>query len=508
MKTLISKKITGLMVFTGIFLGSCSDLNEEIFGSISPENYYQTEEEAISSLVGVYQRTLNLLNPSSPNYRIQIQGTDEFIVPTLNTGGWYEGGRNDEFILHKFTPGNKTINVTWKNCFAVIGAANAVMEAFENSPQAGKLKGPIAEVRALRAYAYFFAMDFFGNVPIFTEARVDPSNLPSTNSRKQVFEFVVDELKLAAKDLPSINDVNRADYFPRYTKETAWSILAITYLNGEVFAGEAYWDEAIEMSNNVINSGGYVLEEDISTNFIEDNHISREIIAAASLDPQQNAWGTNAIARILHPMHQVKFNLPFEPWNGFKAHQTAIERYEEDDLRQQFLLYGPQFDSEGNPLPEEKGSDKQLNLVPIKDFRSVAHNEGARVLKFLPDADYVGTLSGHDLVFIRYAEIIMTKAEALFRKGNTGDALELVNQVRRRSNATELTSLTLQDIEDERAREFIWEGQRRRDMIRFGSYFTGTWEFKTEVTPEYVGLYPIPTKQLDGNPNLKQNPGY
>lgn len=508
MKKYLNKKITAFFLFLSIFFGSCSDLNEELFGSISPENYYQTEEEAISSLVGVYQRMINLINPSSNVWRTLLEGTDEFIVPTLNTGGWYAGGRSHEYTLHNWTPKNKTFNGAWKNAFAVVGAANAVLEAFENSPQAANLKGPMAEVRAMRAYAYFYLMDFFGNVPIFTEARIDPSNLPSTNSRKEVFDFVVAELKLAAADLPSINDVDRGSYYPRYTKETAWSILAITYLNGEVFSGESHWNEAIEMADKVINSGGYTLEPDVSINFKGNNHESREIITAASLDPTQNAGGTNAIARILHPQHRVKYGLPFDPWNGFKTYWPIIDKYEDNDVRKEFILYGPQFDEEGNPLPESPGSDQQLELVPIADYRSVAHNEGARVLKFIPDANFVGTLSDHDLVFIRYAEILLTKAEALFRTGATGEALELINQVRRRSNATELTSLTLQDIEDERVRELLFEGQRRRDMIRFGTFFTGTWKFKTDVTPEYRGLYPIPVKQLDGNPNLKQNPGY
>lgn len=101
------------------------------------------------------------------------------------------------------------------------------------------------------------------------------------------------------------------------------------------------------------------------------------------------------------------------------------------------------------------------------------------------------------------------KAEALFRQGiQLDEALELVNQVRRRSGVADWDELTLKKIEEERAREFIWENQRRRDMIRFGSYFTDTWFYKTGVTEEWRGIYPIPAIQLNNNPNLKQNPNY
>ncbi|MBD0351882.1 MAG: RagB/SusD family nutrient uptake outer membrane protein, partial [Flavisolibacter sp.] len=106
-------------------------------------------------------------------------------------------------------------------------------------------------------------------------------------------------------------------------------------------------------------------------------------------------------------------------------------------------------------------------------------------------------------------EILLIKAEALLRSGGSAsEALGLVNQVRQRSNATILNALTLNDILDERGRELIYEGTRRRDMIRFGTWFTGTWKYKTTVTPEYRKLLPIPVTELNANPALKQNPGY
>jgi len=103
------------------------------------------------------------------------------------------------------------------------------------------------------------------------------------------------------------------------------------------------------------------------------------------------------------------------------------------------------------------------------------------------------------------------KAEALVRQGqNLNTALDLVNKVRNRSELPSLTAgeLTLAAIEKERANEFIWEGKRRPDMIRFGSYFNTTWSYKKTVTPEWRGIYPIPGQQISANPNLKQNPNY
>lgn len=503
------KKINLAMLTVVILLASCTNLDEEIFGSLSPDNYYQTEQEALSSLVGVYQRMREVMNYND-SYRVFLLGTDEFIIPALDTGGWFDGGKFHQFVIHQVTPTNSAINGAWNSIFGVIGAANSVLESFENSPQAPNLKAQIAEVRGLRAYAYFMALDLWGNVPIFTDARVNPASLPSTNSRQEVYNFVVSEMLLSIADLPSISSVNRAQYYPRYTKETIQAALAIVYLNAEVYTGTPRWNEAVSMADAVINSGGFRLENNFIASFTPTNSTSQELLMAGSIDPTANAGGNQYLRGAMHPRHQLTFRLPFVPANGQKTLKVAVDRYEDNDVRKRYVYYGPQVDAEGRPLTIANNSTQQLVLVPIVNYTSVAHNEGYRVLKYVPDGNWVDRFSRNDIVFIRYSDMLLTKAEALFRLSSGGDvrSLELVNSVRARSNATPLTSLTLQDIEDERAREFLWEGSRRRDMIRFGSYFTGTWKFKTTTTPQWRGIYPIPQNQLNGNPNLVQNPNY
>ncbi|RZK89447.1 MAG: RagB/SusD family nutrient uptake outer membrane protein, partial [Hymenobacter sp.] len=98
--------------------------------------------------------------------------------------------------------------------------------------------------------------------------------------------------------------------------------------------------------------------------------------------------------------------------------------------------------------------------------------------------------------------------------GTAGTALQQVNEVRARSGATALSSVTLANILNERSRELYWEGQRRTDLIRFGVYATGyTWPFKggtaagTDIAATRT-LFPLPNTDLVANPNLKQNPGY
>lgn len=505
MKKHISK--IKLLVLASILLAAgCTKLDEEVFGSLSPDNYYRTEKEGLSSVVGVYSLLSQVVHIGDP-WRISEFGTDEFVVPGRASGGWFDQNQID-IIQHKATPDNGRAASAWVNIFQEIGTSNAVLQSLENSPNSANLKGLIAETRALRAYGYFYAMDLWGNVPIVTTARIDPKNLPVTNTRKEVFNFVTSEMLKAVDDLPSIKDVNKATYYPRFTKEAVYAALATVYLNGQVYTGTAYWDKTAEMCDKIINTGAYKMEANVVDCFKSTNEQnSTELISSFSIDPTRTAGGNQFILYTQHALDQKKYNLPFVPADGYSTGQEALDRYEDQDNRKKLIEYGPQYYLDGTPMLLPNG--QQLVLVPVKDLVGAEDNEGYKVLKYTPvGAKWSGFNGDNDLVLIRYSDILLMKAEALFRTGSASAALGLVNQVRARSNASTLQSLTLKDIENERAREFIWEGHRRRDMIRFGTYFTGTWKFKTTVTPEWRGIYPIPAQQINSNPNLKQNPNY
>lgn len=495
-----------LLVLIALVLGSCTNLDEEIYGSLSPDNYYQTDEEALSSVVGVYQKVSDVVSIGAA-WRPSVLGTDEFWVPARTNGGWYDGGIWIEYAEHNVTPTNELNRRAWVSIFGMIGAANAVIQSLEESPNADNLKALIAETRGLRAFAYFYAMDFWGNVPIFTDARVDPNNLPSTDSRADVFDFVVTEMLAAAQDLPSVNDVNRTEYYPRFTKEAIYTALATIYLNAEVYAGSAHWSDVIDMCDKVINTSAYSLQPSVGDCFLSTNENNSEIISAFSIDPTKNAGNNQFILYTNHSLDKEKYNLSFGPADGYSTGDEAVNRYEDGDDRKSLIEYGPQYYLNGDPLEYPDGT--QLVLIPIQDIRAAGNDEGYHVLKYSPiGTTWSGYNADNDLVLNRYSDILLMKAEALFRTNKASEALPLVNQVRERSNASTLSSLTLQDLEDERAREFIWEGQRRRDMIRFGDYFTGTWAFKTTQTETWRGLYPVPEEQLTANPNLDQNPNY
>lgn len=508
-----TKRIFKSIVACGVgisMLSGCLNLDEELYGRLSPETYYQTEEEALSSVVGVYQYLAYMSRAGGDGWRIGEFGTDEFFCPGRASGGWYDES-NMQIMAHKITPDNARLETCWGTyLFPGIGAANAVIASMEASPMKDDLKALIAETRALRAYGYYYAMDYFGNVPLFTEAKVDANDLPKTASRKEVYEFVVKEFTEAAAELPSIKEVNRTAYYPRLTKEAVYTALASVYLNAEVYAGEAHWADVVTMCDHVIGTNAYSLENKVGDCFLATNEAnSTEVISSFAVDPSKGVDGNEFILYTQHALDQKKYNLSFAPANGYCFTDDALKRYEEGDERLELLEYGPQYYQDGvTPLCDDKGT--QLVLTTIKDMVAAQDNEGYRVLKYSPiGVAWSGSKADNDYILERYSNVLLMKAEALFRQGiQLDEALELINQVRRRSGVADWDELTLKKIEEERAREFIWENQRRRDMIRFGSYFTDTWFYKTGVTEEWRGIYPIPAIQLNNNPNLKQNPNY
>jgi len=506
MKNKLLHKNSFVVLLLVLFSLSCTKLDEKLYGRVTPENFFKTDAEVLAALAGVYNNMGFAVNGGNL-WRLLECGTDEFIILARSDGRWLDGSVYIELFEHKWTPVNNRLG-SYSDVFRTVGSANAVLEGMQSSPNAANLKAQIAEARGVRAYAYFYAMDLWGNVPVVTTARIEPTNLPTNSTRKQVFDFVVSELTAAAADLPSVKTVNKTAYYPRMTKEAAYAILALTYLNGEVFAGKSYWTECIDMCDKVA-AGSYTLTPNYVSNFVTANEGSPEFIYAISQDPSKTAGSNNFAQRTLHDSHRFKYNLPFTPQNGFNTIEEAYNRFEAQDIRRSLILTGPQFASDGvTPLKNIAGT-APLVLVPIANPKNAAENEGYRVMKWQPDNTWVNGGGSNDVATIRYAEILLTKAEAILRSGGAAaTALGLVNQVRTRSSATPLTTVTLNDILNERGRELMWEGTRRRDMIRFGTYFTWTPFWKPAITPAFRGLYPIPAAELGANPKLVQNPGY
>jgi starch-binding outer membrane protein, SusD/RagB family len=503
-------KITGIAVsmFAFIALNSCN-LDTKVYDRASAEDFPKTEAEFLSTVSGAYSA---LGGYNWAPFEINGPSSDEVVVPTRGPD-WDDQGSWRQLETHSWTPDRPgQINGAWE--FAYGGIVNANLALARLKASTLQLAGKdviVAEVRALRAFYYYVLCDFFGNVPIITEDT--PAGNPQQNTRQQVFSFVESELKAA---IPVLRKENSQDLYGRVTQGTANAILAKLYINAQVFTGTPRWSETIATCDAIINSGQYRLNPSFFDNFSVGNRNS----AAARAEnmfiipyDKVNQGGNIVQYRTLHYGQQATYRLASSPWNGFCTIAEFYNSFPDNDIRKRMWLVGPQPAPDGSTIRYNDAVTGESNVPLIFDpevgsLTRASQRAGARSQKLeIQVGNNVNDQDNH-FPIIRYADVLMMKAEAAFRLGQVGVATPLVNEIRRRAGLPEVTSLTLDMILAERGREFAWEGHRRNDLIRFDRFANGAWQFKPRSASKHVELLPIPTQQLARNPNLKQNPGY
>jgi hypothetical protein len=513
-----------LAVFTSVLLlmiSSCS-LDEDIYSIYTPETFYSNDYQVLSSLSGVYRGFATIPTFGAP-YRVLELCTDHVVTHGKIQGWWYNSSF-EQLQIHTWDAGHSYIKGFWNTLFQTVGRTNALIVSLENSGL--EVTSALAELKVLRAYSYFYLMDLFGNVPIFTDEKVDPLNLPEQNTRTEVFDFIIQELNAAVVDLPAQDDVG-AEYYGRLTQEAVYALLSYIYLNAEVYTGTARWAECITNADKVL-AGPYELLPDYFDNFVADNEHNAEAIWSGVYTPDiSGGIGHPIVLKVLPGIAGGLFGLPYTPQNGMGTRPSVRDAYEAgDDRLELFIDWGPLIDPRNgdtvmverivpdhNSTLYEEGVSTEgpvpYEIIPATDYKEQPMNAGIKWIKWQLDPNTSGGSAGNDIAWFRLADIMLIKAEALVRSGgDAGTALQLVNDVRTRSNAAELTALTLDDIFMERGRELVFEMKRRNDLIRFDK-FNDAWEFKpANPNDQFRKIFPIPTAALDANPNLTQNPGY
>lgn len=508
----------GLLLLT--FNQSCTNLDENLYDTVTDNNFFKTQEEFISALGAAYS-SLNGYGGNGNIFSMQEVTSDEMVVPTRGND-WNDGGNWRADYLHTYTPETDRVRDTWPYLYGGVNACNRLIYQFQNLDVEGK-DAYISELKALRALWYWFLLDTYGNVPIVDRFDVPAGFAPANNTRAEVYAFIEKELK---DNLPSLSKNVDQSTYARMNYYAAQALLANLYLNAEVYTGKSQWAQAVAACNEIINSGKYSLESNYFANFNANNSSSKEFIFAIPYD-RIYLQGFNLPAMTLHYQSQFTYNLTFQPWNGFCSLEEFYNSYEDGDLRKgkpntldgpsgvrgNFLV-GPQFSS-GGVILKDPGTgpaydpDPIVNFTPkINEIQPNAYRDaGARVGKFEFVLGATENLD-NDFPVFRYADILLIKAEALWRQ-NAGDAeaLALVNQIRTRAGVAPFTSLTADNLLAERGREMFSELKRRTDLIRFGKYNDPKWAKPNKDDP-HVNIFPIPRAQLEANKNLKQNPGY
>ena len=476
------------VVLATLLLVGCTNLDENVQDQVLRDEFGKTPAQ-IANLVGPLYGGLG-------NYWGSVEMlncvTDEMLAP--GRGGDWTEPEWKQMMEHTWPSTYWAFDGLWTWAYSNIANVN---EKLPNpvfaSPEAQ------AELRTLRAFYHYVAMDNFGNVLIANDLTSDPQQKP----RAEVYAFIEKEL---LESLPHLSTDVAATY-SRMNLYVAKMILAKLYLNAEVYTGTPQWEKALEQCNDIINSGQYTVASSASflSTFSVTNQGTPEAILAIPFDKSKRTGFYIQIAT-LHYLHQLTYDLGSSPWNGYCTSAEFYDSFEDTDVRKSMWLTGQIFSSSGEPL-----MDDDQPAVLTKDIPSytmpggpTARLAGYRGVKYAVERGAPGADMSNDFLIYRISDVYLMRAEANLRLGN--DALTDVNFIRSQRGVSDFGSVTLDNLLAERGRELAWEYHRRQDLIRFGK-FDDPWTFKP-ASPDYRKLFPIPANQIGLNPNLVQNPGY
>jgi starch-binding outer membrane protein, SusD/RagB family len=493
------KKIfySALLFASATFVG-CTDLEEGTYGQQPAEQFYATEAGVNAALANLYNEVRGDWNGKGIAgadrgwYDLNETSTDEMVIPRRSDGGWDDNGIWRAMYQHTWTGSQEFIGNTWTWLYRSVYKSNLAVELLT---KANANPSRIAEAKVLRAYFYYMLMDGWGDIPFYTDINITVDKIPQV-PRAEVFKFIESELK---ENVDLLSPVKGGEFYGRFNKWAGYALLTKLYLNAQVYTGSPRWTEVIAASDKIINEGNFSLVPNLYDNagsqaVFGDKLPDQEVILAVFVDGLIAPRNIIGIRTLAAPHATAAFG--FSGWNGATVLPDFVDKYSDNDKRKDQWLTGPQ------------AGGVNYNLE-ISSIDAAGIYDGARNAKFLPVPPYDSNNStSNDFPVYRYADVLLSKAEAILRSGGDESAArKLVNQVRNRAGLADLTgALTLSEVYDERGRELAWEGHRRQDMIRFGTFTTDR-AFKAASSDKYK-LFPIPAVAISSNKTLKQNPGY
>lgn len=500
------------------------------------DNIYKNAVASLYNYIGSNQESEGLQGTCRGIYDYNTLTTDEAMNP-IRGGDWYDGGLWENMYKHTWNANDMYLYNVWKYLFKVIVLSNQSLSVIDSHKQlltAEQAENYKAEVRAVRALFYYYAMDMFGRIPIVTAYDVKPNQVVQSE-RSEVFKFIVEELQEVAPLLADKHANKEEDYYGRITRPVVNFLLAKLALNAEIYADDDWTDEKkldgkdifFTVNGNKLNAWqtcvwycdqltqeGYELENDYASNFSVHNENSKENIFTIPLDKNLYLNEYHYLFRSRHYKHGGAYGGSSE--NGTCATVSTVKAYgygtDHVDNRFKTNFYADTVFVDGKKIYLDNG--KPLVYMPLELKLNLSDSPykqtaGARVGKYEVDrtAYSDGRQVDNDIVLFRYGDALLMKAEAKVRNGEDG-SIEL-NAIRDRVSMPHVES-TLNNILKERLLELVWEGWRRQDLIRFGKY-TKAYDQRIPIENENTGfttVFPIPQKCLDLNKNLKQNKGY
>lgn len=557
------KKILGILLIIIIVSGACTNLDQEFYDRVTPETFYKSEKDIKAALYRPFTHARWYLGED--RWNLQEYTADQFAITTKGRH-WYNGGENERYHYHRWTPDDGWIWGTWRG--TLMGVALALDAKNDLSKldytkfaltQADK-DDHVNQLNTLIAFFYLRGLDYFGGLPIFES--LDQANLPR-NTDQETFNHIEKLLKEAMEKLPKKKAGDKEE--GAFRQAGAAALLARLYFNAEAYIGKPMFAECKKLCQDILAKqyGEYSLDATWYGPHTFTNDKSPEIIWSipSEFNKLQYDWffsvhyhyntikyfdidgGLNNGAH-LTPSHKptgelysadFKLGSPYEKYNNADLRKKPY-KYLGGGRYEGMFIVGPLLTPGGAEITGgEEYKDKPLVFIdqvgrfsevgPGKRYATIndlpskmsegEENTGVRIVKVpIPNNTDKTLRWGADNPAIRLTEIQYMLAECLLREGNAGGAATLINEVRKRAftNGADPDPATAANLDefrmlDEWGIEFLGEGRRRTDLIRWKRFTTATWWDHAPSAIHY-NRFPVPTQAISGNNNLEQNDGY
>ncbi|OJV87960.1 MAG: hypothetical protein BGO34_13240 [Bacteroidia bacterium 44-10] len=564
------KKIIFTIISVIFFsFSACTDLEPTWYSEVTPQTFFKTKEDVYSAMGRPFTHLYasEMRGDGVGFWFLQELCADHFAV--IQKEQKWTGGDWFRFQNHDWGTENPFINNAWSLVTTGVALSLEVIEDLKAADFSAMglteedRAADIAQMRTLVAYFYLRGLDFYGGMPLYESTAEEPKARATT---QDTFLFIEELLKQSLEVLPMKDENTEIDY--TINRGAAAVLLARLYFNAMVYCGEDHFNDCATLCQEILDGkyGHYEIVSDWREPFGFNNLKSIENIwvLPSALNKLQNntyaAWfyqpnmmydffglkGAGTMNGItLMPSHKPNGSLYTEAdfhlgrlFSKFEGTDTrkVCYKYNGNGNYDGQMLFG-KIQKNGNPIIVSGQSSvydgKPLELVDYvgrvsligatygsaDDLPSTKYdgeeNTGVRLIKYpiAPDDDPYQWTAG--FVMARLVEVQYMLAECKWRLGDKEEAATLINSVRKRNfangndpNPCSSSNLDKWRMLDEWGLEFMGEGRRRTDLLRWEVFVEEDWWDHKATKQAYLKLFPVPTEVMGGNPLISQNPGY
>ncbi len=558
------KHIIAVTVGAAALCAPSCDLDEKFYSEVTPDTFFTSPESTYAVLCRPFTHWKWYIG--ADRWYLQELTTDEMVCPKRGSD-WYNSGEYYRLHYHTWSPDDRFVVNTYDG---TTGGISRALEAksdlqgvdYNTIGLNDAVKADhINQLNAITAYFYMRGLDYFGGMPIYYSVDDD---LCARSTARETYAHIETLLKDAIPALSKKTTLGASE--DGYIKQAAAAaLLAQLYFNAVAYIGEEHFDECAEICRDIIGGvyGTYELDKTWYGPHCFDNNTSPEVIWTVPSENSKVEWNWY-FKYFYHYSSYEYFGIETAGYNGFMLTPSLdpqgryytqwklgnpYQKFNDKDLRKKPYRYLGSRKYEGmflvgdqtnpnNPsqqcLGQKEYSGKVINLVDQvarfsevgTKYNSVAEltstmadgeeNSGVRLVKApQPNLDDKLLRWNPDCPVIRLSEIYYMLAECELRAGDKKTAAGLINQVRGRNfeggadpNPVTADNLDEYRMLDEWMIEFLGEGRRRTDLIRWDKFVTESWWDHTPLNDKNKNLFPIPNSAISANNLIEQNPGY